>query len=477
MKTTLMNRSTARPFRAVSLVTLFLLLPSIHAAPQFGNGTKVGEVDSSSAIVWTRLTEEAEARFDQLPILSEGLNPETKDSAIEAMPTDVLPGMSGEVRIIYWPAHENQEQSLSSPWIEVDPSKDHTAQIRLDKLQSGCVYHYQIAARESSSSEKQSTIEGKFATAPAPAEAPPIRFVVTTCQAIRSIDSGPEGHEAYVSMLRFAPNFFVHTGDILYYDKAPIAKSVPQARAKWNLMFAYSHNREFHKNFTSYFIKDDHDTLKDDCWPGQNYGDLTFAQGLEIFREQVPMGEKTYRTFRWGKDVQIWMTENRDFRSSNKIPDGADKTILGAAQLQWLKEGIAASEATYKFLITPGPIVGPDKPGKNDNHSNSGFDHEGQILRDYLSGFEKLYVITGDRHWQYHSIDPTTGLQELGCGPINDEHAFGGNSGYHEKYHKYFDASGGYLGITVENGEATARWFKSELDASGQPAVRHELDL
>jgi alkaline phosphatase D len=57
-------------------------------------------------------------------------------------------------------------------------------------------------------------------------------------------------------------------------------------------MFAYGHNRNFHLNVTSYFMKDDHDTLKNDCWPGQTYGDLKWDEGLAIFREQVPMGEK-----------------------------------------------------------------------------------------------------------------------------------------------------------------------------------------
>jgi alkaline phosphatase D len=44
------------------------------------------------------------------------------------------------------------------------------------------------------------------------------------------------------------------------------------------------------------------------------------------------MGDKTYRTVRWGKDLQVWMTEHRDFRSKNRKKDGPNKTILGAKQ-------------------------------------------------------------------------------------------------------------------------------------------------
>jgi alkaline phosphatase D len=226
-------------------------------------------------------------------------------------------------------------------------------------------------------------------------------------------------------------------------------------------MFSYSYNQSFHQNVTSYFMKDDHDTLKNDCWLGQTYGDLTFEEGLDIFREQVPMGKETYRTYRWGKDVQIWMTENRDFRSANTDPDGPNKTILGEKQKAWLKETILASDATYKFVISPGPLVGPDKFGKKDNHSNEVFAHEGQELRNFLSQQKNTFVICGDRHWQYCSKDPDTGLLELGCGAINDQHDYGGNSGYFSDFHKYFSGKGGYLGITVESGNAKAEWYAS----------------
>ena len=48
---------------------------------------------------------------------------------------------------------------------------------------------------------------------------------------------------------------------------------------------------------------------------------LTFRDGLALFREQVPVGPRPYRTFRWGRHVQIWLTEGRDFRSPNTLAD------------------------------------------------------------------------------------------------------------------------------------------------------------
>ena len=240
-------------------------------------------------------------------------------------------------------------------------------------------------------------------------------------------------------------------------------------------MFAYRDNHAFHRNIATYFMKDDHDTLKNDSWPGQTYGDLTFQQGLDIFREQVPMGDKTYRTQRWGQDVQVWMLEGRDYRTPNPRRDGPQKTLLGAKQKAWLLRTVAESNATFKFVILPGPVVGPDKPGKKDNHANPAYAHEGAQLRTFLSSQPNTYVICGDRHWQYCSVDPETGLTELGTGSINDQHTFGGHPKEDPAYHRYFSPRGGFLGLTVKDRTATARWFSGgPLDPdTGQPQVLH----
>ena len=56
--------------------------------------------------------------------------------------------------------------------------------------------------------------------------------------------------------------------------------------------------RAFHPRVASYFIKDDHDTCtKTSGRPDDAFmGELTCAQGLAVFREQVPMGKTTARS-------------------------------------------------------------------------------------------------------------------------------------------------------------------------------------
>ena len=114
--------------------------------------------------------------------------------------------------------------------------------------------------------------------------------------------------------------------------------------------------------------------------------------GKAIFLEQLPIiapGDrkaKPYRTHRVSKHLQIWLTEGRDYRSPNQMPDGPDKTLWGAEQFEWLKGTLLASKATFKILISPTPLVGPDGnegAGDLDNHTN-GYRHERKLFFDWL---------------------------------------------------------------------------------------------
>ena len=295
-------------------------------------------------------------------------------------------------------------------------------------------------------------LRGEFRTAPAATEDKPVKFMVSTCQCFREMDDLENGHQIYKSMAGVGADFFVQTGDAVYFDRPPLAKNITAARFKWNRMYALPNFREFHRKVPSYWLKDDHDMLKDDCWPGQKYGDLTWEQGLKVWHEQLPMSAKPYRTFRWGKHLQVWLVEGREFRTPNKIRDGAEKTILGKEQWEWLRKSMEESDATYRIYISATPVVGPDRKNKNDNHANAGFTHEGDKLRKFLSSQPGCFVICGDRHWQYHSTDPKTALKEFGCGPATDEHAQGFREKDRVPWQSYFRPKGGFLSVAIGSG-------------------------
>ena len=193
-----------------------------------------------------------------------------------------------------------------------------------------------------------------------------------------------------------------------------------------------------------------------DAYPGMKtrfMGDFTYEQGTRVFLDEVPMGDLTYRTIRWGKDLQIWLPEGRDYRSMNPLPDGPEKTIWGKAQMEWFKKTVQASDATYKVVISPTPIVGPDTAsGKNDNHANVGFKYEGDRLRKFMSE-HNMVSVCGDRHWQYVSKDAETGVLEVSCGPGGNKHAGGWTQGKMLPEHIYLNVVGGFLEGAVDQTE------------------------
>ena len=215
-------------------------------------------------------------------------------------------------------------------------------------------------------------------------------------------------------------------------------------------MFSLPRLVEAVRNTSTYWLKDDHDTVTNDCWPGMNAGELSFKEGVQIFREQAPMGDCDFRTIRWGRDLQLWFTDGRDYRSPNTLPDGPEKTIWGAGQKQWFKRTVKESTATWKVLVSPTPVVGPDRGNKHDNHSNDAFTHEGDEIRAWLKANapDNFFVVCGDRHWQYHSVHPVSGVHEFSVGPASDSHA-SGSPGEDREYHKFHRVAGGFLCVEL----------------------------
>jgi len=465
-------------FRVVAIVAALIAAAThgVAEGPYFATGIKIGEVTSSRALVWVRLTQRParvgiEAPLpevlykdsktgelfertrghpdaDPLVMYPEGSNIDTIEGAV--------PGVPGQARVLY--RHEGKTEWNSTSWRSVDPERDYTHQFELSALEPNTCYTLRVEGRSANADDATASMDGRFCTAPSSDDATSVLFTVSTGQAYDDRDLPSGGYKIYSAMQKLEPDFFVHTGDILYYDN--LAKTLPLARWHWARMYSFPSNVDFHRNIPSYFIKDDHDTWMNDSWPGMEsrfMGDFTFEQGLAVFREQVPMGRDTYRTFRWGADLQIWLVEGRDFRSPNTMSDGPDKTIWGEKQKRWFKRTVSQSDATFRVLISPTPLVGPDRPNKRDNHSNRAFAHEGRELRRFIADQQNMVVVCGDRHWQYISEDPETGLREYSSGPASDEHAGGWKSENVLPQHKYLNVTGGFMSVSVERDEGVAK--------------------
>lgn len=432
----------------------------------FANGCKIGELASDSVIIWTRLTKHPERILEGpgfLNSLAEGENPlkEKYFPAEDQIPDGVtldqiagaVPGADGQARLTLWQSDPTELKVFESPWMSVTSDSGHAIKFDLQSLKPQSRYQFSIEARTQDDNWIHNSISGHFTTAPADGTDTDILFTVAGCHDFLRRDHPLNGHILYPSMLNLIPDFFVHTGDIEYFDKTdPYATRLDLARFKFTRLYSMKYQRNFHAGIPTYWMKDDHDTLKNDCWPGQTYGELTFNQGIELFREQFPVRNRTYRTFTWGKNLQIWLMEGRDFRSPNSAKDGPDKSIWGPEQKNWLFESLHESTAQFKVILSPTPMVGPDRRNKRDNYANDGFSYEGSRLRKLLGQEKNLIVICGDRHWQYASQDPVSGLREFSCGAGSDEHAGGFSLSARSPMHKFLAIEPGFISCRISGG-------------------------
>jgi alkaline phosphatase D len=475
-------RPSRRRFLTRSLVGVLggLALPSGLPADEAegksrqATGVKVGEVTDTSAIVWMRLTAQAGHHADGKVLRTVKGEPLPADVKIEEL-RGACPGAAGVVRLRYG---IRLAEAKVTEWIDVTAKTDFMHQFRLNGLKAGTEYHYAAETAGPGGKPVHESLHGRFQTAPVPDQYADVTFTVITCQGYKDLDHA-DGFHIYPAMAALKPHFFVPTGDNVYYDNDDFpANTVELARHHWHRMHGLPRHVAFHLQTSGYWEKDDHDTLSDDCWPSlkpKKMLPLTFADGRRIFREQVPMGEKTYRTIRWGKALQVWMTEGRDFRSSNNAPDGAEKTIWGKEQKAWLLSTLKESDAEFKVLVSPTPIVGPDRPKKSDNHSNAAFQHEGDDFRQWVKKNlpKDFFVVCGDRHWQYHSVHPQTGLHEFGTGAASDAHA-GGSPGEDKNYHRFHRVKGGFVSVAVRRADGRSSIRFCHHDVLGRVVHEHQ---
>jgi len=134
------------------------------------------------------------------------------------------------------------------------------------------------------------------------------------------------------------------------------------------------------------------------------------------------------------------------------------------------------SDAAFKILFSPSPLVGPDRRTKLDNYANTPFLEEGRILRRFIADQKYMYVVTGDRHWQYASVDPETGLREYSQGPGCDEHAGGWKPQDKRPEHLFLRVKGGFLSVRISRTGETPQISFNLHDVDGNIVFTDTID-
>jgi alkaline phosphatase D len=246
-----------------------------------------------------------------------------------------------------------------------------------------------------------------------PAESRPVSFVVSA-----DTFAGLKPFRLFDAMLERKPEFFVHLGDTMYADRPKqglVAQTLAQYRGKHAEVRADPHMQRFMASAPTFAIWDDHE-VADNFDRDHPLIDV----GRQAFREWWPVRtddpRRLHRRFSWGPLADFFMLDTRQYRSSWRMrADDPAKTMLGAAQKDWLLQELRASSAPFKILLSPSPFN-----GSTALDSWAGFKAERAEIDRYVAEqkLRRVLVLSGDWHMAMDLSRRGTSLDEVVVGPI-----------------------------------------------------------
>ena len=296
---------------ACALVALGAV-PASAAERGFQFGVVAGDVSQSSAILWARANERGKA------LAQVARSKRFGRCQIRGAPRRLL--------------------------AEVSLDNDKTVQKRIGGLRPGTTYHYRWCM---SGGRHSST--GSFETAPAPSQAKTIRFSLSGDQdAARAPgEKTPYWNNFQLwNRIRAERNDFnVLMGDTIYSDSEvpgaggvnKVATDRPREVGKYRLNLGQKPWVNARGAASYYAHWDDHEFINDfskfeNVFPesGGNVhinGKKLYARGVKAFRNYNPVSYRSrtgiYRSYRWGKNLEIFFLDERSFRSRSADYGGA----------------------------------------------------------------------------------------------------------------------------------------------------------
>jgi alkaline phosphatase D len=274
--------------------------------------------------------------------------------------------------------------------------RDLTVSVRVRGLRPATVYRYRFRQGDAVSPA------GSFRTAPRPDASASVRFALTgDADATR----GPDGRlgfgplAVYGRMAQEGNDFNVNLGDTIYSD-SPLAPrprlTLEEKRSAYRELLSVPAVRHLRAAAGLYSHWDDHEFVND--FSVAEHGRKLYEAGVRAFAEYAPVryAARTglYRTFRWGRHLELFFLDARSFRSAKaRARCGSDpapalpgrlrqafshlaaplarpvapaclaaladpaRTLLGEAQLAAFLRDLRASTATFKVVVNEVPLL------------------------------------------------------------------------------------------------------------------------
>ena len=247
---------------------------------------------------------------------------------------------------------------------------------------------------------------GRFRTAPVAAE----EFTFAWSA---DIEAGHQPFTIFDALARRAPRFLVFLGDTVYADfpRTSFEPTLAYYRYKHRENHDDRHLGRFLGGTPVYAMWDDHEVQND-----FNSTNPYIAQGRQAFEEYWPVRgtDVLYRRFAWGTGADFFALDCRQYRSPQSDPEGPAKTMLGARQKAWLKDGLRASRAPAKFLLSSVPLQGPWGADRWAGYATER-DELLRFVRD--ERIRGVIVLSGDVHTAV-DIELDGGPREFVAGPL-----------------------------------------------------------
>lgn len=400
------------------------------------------------------------------------------------------------------------------------PARDMTARIALTGLLPATEYNVRAwADADALAGLAPKTLEtARFRTAPRATQAAALSFAWGGDLGGQNVCRDKvDGYPVFKAIRDAEPAFFIELGDMIYADgtcdavgrfgNAQLAGSFPKAAklesywAHWRYNRADPGYQDLLAGAGRYSVWDDHEVVNDFAPSDDVRSDPPYSSGVHLLplgrqafvdwaslSDEAESGFRFYRSARWGKHLELFFLDTRQYRDAKLKEDSPKKTMLGQKQLEWLEKSLQGSDATWKVIVTSVPLSIPTgwppeagRDGWASFDGKTGYREELQRVFDLVAAAKprNIVFLTTDVHFgsgfSYRPLaeDESFQLWEFVAGPLA--------AGLYPK--REFDSSFGaerlfFFGPAEEDTPATyaaaKKWFNFgfvEVAADGKLSV------
>lgn len=270
------------------------------------------------------------------------------------------------------------------------PDADGFVKLEVDAFPEDAWFDWQFTDDQGGATPLHRCVTPPFATSTGE-----VRIGASSCT-----DQDHEAHPALTNALDQGPlDAWVFLGDTAYFDGL---RTREQYRALWQRSLMQPGIRDVRQRCANVVTWDDHEVTNN--WDPETIAPDHLATARAAMFEATPIRENAddpsqiWRSFTFGATVELFVLDCRGERAPSQ------GRYVSRAQLDWLKQGLAASTRTWKVIANSVPIAAVDNPAWNLGSLAAdrwiGFPQQRDELLDFITGegITGVAFLSGDVH-------------------------------------------------------------------------------